>query len=58
MPNNKEQGNNKNAWRKTTMNTSKKQSSKNKKDEEMKSKHKKTMKALNDIEYTTHKGQY
>jgi hypothetical protein len=40
------------------MNTSKKQSSKNKKDEEMKSKHKKTMKALNDIEYTTHKGQY
>jgi hypothetical protein len=41
------------------MNTSKKQSSKNKKEEEeMKSKHKQTMKSLNDVEYTTHKGQY
>jgi len=29
-----------------------------KKEEEMKSKHKQTMKAPNDIEYTTHKGQY
>jgi len=29
-----------------------------KKEEEMKSKHKQTMKSLNDVEYTTHKGQY